>query len=712
MPAESPESRQQPESADVPKSAAAPRSAPRSAAAPEVPDAPAPPSASLRPTPVIEELVERHGEEARARATTGVGQVAARWRAVDGDADAFTRFCLDHFVPEGDDLTRLRDRMEEAILNIQAHLYEIRRHLRRGSDLLPEGGPPMRPFDALFAQIDPAPDIMEQMHRQGLAFAVLLNFERPELATMLAEGGDWDADRWAEARVAQVFGPRIPGELNDRARAVGHAAELFVSEFHVPVGTLVDARGGRWLEPDRKLIAHWLIREQIKAHYEDQDAAEGLRRQRALMHVMRRTIEGEVPRSVMAGRDEGDWDPEANTVGGRPAGDLIGPERYRHLLEQFHLARAFDAHHPDHPTAMARKFELEREIPEAEVERLLVEILSAPERRLAAAALRERVGRPLEPHDIYLESLEEPRVGDDQNDRVNRRFPDEKAFEEGLPDLLRQLGFSDADADELGKGIRVEIARGAGHAVPPGLPGSQSWLRTNRRPDGLGRDGFDTAMHELGHNLEQLISTRRVPRPILRGVPNTACTEAFAFLYQSLGERVLAEERLPEGEGVLAEEGPGNPDRAPAAAADPGMRRRRSLETLLEISQIGGPSLVELHTWRWLYQNPEATPEALRDRVLEIAAELWSRFYEEDFGPDRYHTLAAYQHMIAYPLYLADYALGHIMSHQIRTHVERHDLAAETIRICSIGRKTPDRWMREAVGGPLSIDAILADARA
>jgi len=705
MPAEVPESMQLRESAEAPDSteAAEDADAPESAnatLAPDAaawPDAAAPPFASSRLTPVIEELVERHGEEARARATAGVRQVAGRWREVDGDAAAFSRFCLEHFVPEGEELKLLRDRMEEAIMTLQIHLYEIRRHLRRGSDLVPEGGPAMRPFDALLAQLDPAPDVMEQMHRQGLAFAVLLNFRRPELATMLAEGGGWDADRWAEVRIAQTFGPRIPGELNDRARAVSHEAGLFVSEFHVPVGTLVDARGERWLEPDRKLIAHWLIREEIKAHGEDPD---GLPRQRALMHVMRRTIEGEVPRSVMAGIDEGDWDPEANTVGGRPVPEVIGPERYRHLLAQFHLARAFDAHHPEHPTAMARKFELEREIPEEEVERLLVEILSAPERKLAAAALRERIGRPLEPHDIYQESLEEPRTGADQNDRVNRRFPDEKAFEEGLPELLRRLGFADADADELGQGIRVEIARGAGHAVRPGLAGSQAWLRTNRRPEGLGRDGFDTAMHELGHNLEQLISTRRVPRPILRGVPNTACTEAFAFLYQSLGER------------VLDDWGAGNLGRAAASADDPGRFRRRSLETLLEVSQIGGPSLLELHAWRWLYRHPDATPEALRDRVLEIAAELWSRFYEEDFGPDPYHTLAAYQHMIAYPLYLADYALGHIMSFQIRAHVERSDLAAETIRICSIGRTTPDRWMREAVGGPLSIDAILEGARA
>jgi len=657
-----------------------PHAAPASSAASEAPPAPA-----SRPAtdPVIEALVARHGESARSRARTGVAQAAARWTQAEGDDEAFLQFCLDHFVPEGDDLVRLRDRLERTATLVRLHLYEIGRQLRRWSDLPPEGGSTMRAYDALMAKLDPAPDLMEQMHRQGLAFAALLNFERPDLRTMLDEGGDWDADRWVEARLARSFGPRIPGELNDRARKVGHAAELFVSEFHVPVETLVDEHGRRWLEPGRRLIAHWLIREQIKAHYGD---PEGLPRQRALMHVMRRTVEGTVPVSVMAGRDEGDWDPSSNTVGGVPAEEVNGPERYQHLLAHFHLERAFDAHYPDHPTAIARKFGLEREIPEEEVERLLTDVLEAPQRRRVAAELAERLGRPLEAHDIYLERLSEPRPGTELDALVTERFPDEAAFEEGLPELLRELGYPPSEADALGKGIRVEIARGAGHAIGPTLPGTQAWLRTNRRPECLGWDGFDTAMHELGHNLEQLISRQRAPRPMLQGVPNTACTEAFAFLYQSLAPRLL---------GIEGEDD-----------ADAG--RRASAEILLETAQIAGPSLVELRTWRWMYRNPDATPEALRDAMLEIAAELWARHYEEDFGPDPYHTLAAYQHMVAFPLYLPDYPLGHIMSHQIRAHMEGRDLAAETLRICSTGRLTPDRWMREAVGGPISVEAMLA----
>ena len=53
--------------------------------------------------------------------------------------------------------------------------------------------------------------------------------------------------------------------------------------------------------------------------------------------------------------------------------------------------------------------------------------------------------------------------------------------------------------------------------------------------------------------------------------------------------------------------------------------------------------------------------------------------------------------MIAHPLYLPDYTLGHMMSHQIRSYMRGKDLAAETKRITSLGCLTPDLWMNRAV---------------
>jgi hypothetical protein len=66
--------------------------------------------------------------------------------------------------------------------------------------------------------------------------------------------------------------------------------------------------------------------------------------------------------------------------------------------------------------------------------------------------------------------------------------------------------------------------------------------------------------------------------------------------------------------------------------------------------------------------------------------------------------------MIAHPLYLPDYTLGHMMSHQIRSYMRGKDLAAETKRITSLGCLTPDRWMRVAVGGPVSPEPLARDA--
>ena len=630
-------------------------------------------------------IVATHGESVRAAAAAGAARVASRWQASDGDAAAYRAFCAQHFVASTADRARLLARLETALEQIGGHLYEMRRTLRRWSDL---AGDEFAGVDEVLAQFDPAPDLSDQLYRQKLGFIALLNLDRPDLKAMLAAGDGWSTDEWAAARIAQQFGPRIPAELADRARRVSHEASHFVATFHVPVGTMVDRAGKRWFEPDRALLAHWLVREEIKAGYGDPD---GLAKQRALMWVMARHIDGTIPSDVMHRRTTAEWDPERNPLGGTPAAGLLGPERYRHILAHRDVAFAYDPWYPEAPTAIARKFDLAREIPETDVERLLVALLEHPVRKDLAAFLRTRLGRALEPQDIYFEDIAESKPAAEMNAAVRARFRDEKDFERRLPEVLRGLGFPADEADFLGARIRVEIAKGSGHAMRPMLTEHGAWLRTSRLKDELGWDGFDTAMHELGHNLEQLYSTFHAPRPALRNVPNTACTEAFAFLYQSLAKRVLGIEDAADAQR--------------SADLD-------AIATMLAACQIAGPSLLELRMWRWIYANPAATAEELRDATLAIARDLWARFYERDFGSDPYCILAAYQHMVGHPLYLADYTLGHVISHQVRSHLRGKDLATETRRICSIGRLTPDLWMRRAVGQGISITPLADDCAA
>ena len=595
-------------------------------------------------------------------------------------------FCLEHFAGTPEDHRRLVDRLETALEQIRGHLYEMRRNLRRWSDLV---GDSLPATDALLATFDPAPDLVEQTYAQKIAFVALLNLERSTLDRMLELGGDWDTDRWAETRLVGSFGPRIPKSVADLGRELHFKSHHWVSNFHVPVGTLVDTDGRRWFEADRALLAHWLVREEIKAGYNDPD---GIGKQRALAWVIGRYIDGSLPRAIMARTSDEDWDPSTNTIGGREPGETIELERYEHWMDNVTVARAYDAHHPDHPTAIDRKFGLEREIPEADVEQLLVDLLSAPVREDLSALLEERLGRPLEAHDIYFDDLFETRDAEEMNAEVARLCRDEKEMQARLPEILRSLGWSEEDAEFLGTRVRVEIARGSGHAMRPQLEQYGAWLRTNRLKDQLGWDGFDTAMHELGHNLEQLCSTFFVPRPALRGVPNTACTEAFAFLYQSLGKRVLGIEDASAAERAYQEE---------------------TIASMLMTCQIAGPSLVELRTWREIYDLGEACdPAAIRDALVRNAEQVWSTYFEAHFGTDPYHILGAYQHMLGHPLYLSDYAIGRTMSHQIRSHMRGRDLATETRRICSIGCLTPDAWMREAVGGPLSATPLIEDTAA
>ena len=636
---------------------------------------------------VIEALTNVHGEAQRAAISAGVTRVADRWTIADGDMKAFTDFCTAHFVSSVTERKRLLDRLEKALEQIGGHLYEMRRTLRRHHDLRGDEFPGV---DDILAQFDPAPDLSEQLYKQKIAHLALLNFEPSTLAQMLASGTAWTEDEWVAARVAQGFGPRIPSALSDKARKVSFEAGRFVSHFHIPVGSMIDATGKRWFEADRKLLAHWLVREEIKAGYGD---ADGLAKQRALSWVMARHIDGTIPASVMraeAGKPETrDWNPAANTLAGSTTGDLYGLERYEHWIANFKLARDIDAHYPLYPTAIARKFGLEREMPEEEVEALMIGLLESPVRVELAQFLTKRLGRALEPFDIYFEDIIEASPASEMNAAVKRMFANGDEFEKKLPEVLRGLGFSSADAEHLGKRVRVEIAKGSGHAMRPQLDGYDAWLRTSSLDTELGWDGFDTAMHELGHNLEQLCSSTFVNRAALRGVPNTACTEAFAFLYQSLAKRVLGLEDAASTQRQFAID---------------------SIATMLAACQIAGPSLLELYTWRWLYANQDATPETLRAEVIAIAQRLWTRFYERDFGKDPYNILAAYQHMIGHPLYLPDYTIGHVMSHQIRSFMRGKDLATETKRITSIGTLTPDRWMHIAVGTGTSFTPLAKDA--
>jgi hypothetical protein len=499
------------------------------------------------------------------------------------------------------------------------------------------------------------------------------------------------------------FAVRIPAAVLLEVTRAFNAADRYIAEYNLRLDRVVvfgapggpSATGGERPFPEGlRLISHWGLRDDLAARYAEPD---GLAKQRLTQRIMERIVRQEIPAEVID-NPEVLWDPVENRTWPAALG-VSGPgqpaerepdTRYARLLEVFHAVRKLDPFSPTEPTFVARRFERDRQIPEAEVEALLVSVLDAPEVRELGQAIARRLGRPLEPFDLWYPGFKSRgKHGEGELDaRVRERYPTIEAFAAALPQTLVTLGFTPERAAWLAERIAVDPARGAGHALPAMRREDRAHLRTRVPRGGMDYMGYNVALHELGHNVEQVFSLHGIDHWWLASVPNNACTEAFAFVYQGRDLELLG----LGGTGAEA-------------------RRDHTLGTLWNTYEIGGVSLVDIRVWNWLYAHPEATPAELREATLGIAREVWNRHFAPVFGMRDIELLAVYSHMISSGLYLPDYAIGHIIAFQIAEHLEGADFGVECERIARQGRLTPDAWMRGAVGGPVSAQALLAAAR-
>jgi hypothetical protein len=201
--------------------------------------------------------------------------------------------------------------------------------------------------------------------------------------------------------------------------------------------------------------------------------------------------------------------------------------------------------------------------------------------------------------------------------------------------------------------------------------------------------GYNIAIHELCHNVEQTFSLNDVEFYSITGVPNTAFTEALAFTCQHRDLELLG-----------------------LAGTDPQAGAMRALDAFWSTYEIGGSALVDMRAWRWMYANPQATPAQLREAVLTIAREVWNRFYAPVFGVRDVTLLAIYSHTINNVLYLPDYPIGHMIAFQVEAQMKKSgDFGAEFERVSRIGAIAPDLWMTQASGSPVGPEALVAATR-
>ncbi len=644
------------------------------------------------------QLVEIHGETQQPRARRGLRQVADFWRDEDGDRDDFEAFVRRNFAGDPAALDVMFNRFEKLLEQLDGHMLEILLAFREQSDL--DIGP-ILPFDEQFAAYDPAAHVSDDFFKNKLAFVVLLNFPITTLDERLSDGKDWTRRQWAETRLADRFARRIPAEVQQAVAAAGAAADQYIAEYNIWMHHLLNDSGERLFPAGMKLLSHWNLRDEIKANYSESD--HGLAKQRMIQKVMERIVDQSIP-AIVVNNPHVDWKPYANTVASAAANDsgeaapadlaisnAREPDtRYATLLGTFQAQRLVDAYSPTAPTRIDRSFNEEREIPEQRVIEMFDAVLTSPLLERTARLIEARLGRPIEPFDIWYNGFRS--AGTYTNMELDaitkRRYPTARAYEEAMPDLLVGLGFGKERAAELAANIVVEPARGSGHAWGAAMRDAKTRLRTRVGADGMDYKGFNIAVHEMGHNVEQTISLNDIDHVLLQGVPNTAFTEALAFVFQARDLELLGLDSPSEDQLAM-----------------------RALDDYWGAAEIGAVALVDIAVWHWMYDNPDATPAEFRAATVEIAKDVWNRYFAHVFGIKDVTLLGIYSHMIHSAIYLPDYPIGAMISRQLEEHIAKSgDLGGEFERMCLTGRVSPDLWMTVATGSPVGPEALLEAA--
>jgi hypothetical protein len=451
------------------------------------------------------------------------------------------------------------------------------------------------------------------------------------------------------------------------------------------MGKLVDDNKKTLFPEDMKLITHWGLRDELKSQYASEN---GLVKQRMIYEVMKRIIDQSIPNEVI-NKNDFTWNPYKNELykNGEKVSYTSEPTtRYGQLLSIFKAMKAADAYTPMYPNYISRKFDQEFELSQPEVEKLFITLLESPQVKQVGELISKRLGRNLEPFDIWYDGFKTRSSIDPEllDSLTKKKYPTKDIFAADLPVILTKLGFPEEKAQAICHQIRVDASRGAGHAWEAAMKDDKARLRTRIGENGMDYKGYNIGTHEFGHNVEQTITLHDVPNYMLSGVPNTAFTEALAFVFQKKDLELLGIPNTNEQAIHLT-----------------------TLDIFWGCYEIMGVSLVDMRVWKWLYENPNATKEQLKDKTIAVAKEVWNTYYYPVFRTKDEPVLAIYSHMISSPLYLSEYPLGPLIEFQLESYYQGKNVGLETMKIFSNGRLTPQQWMKKGLGTTLSVEPIL-----
>jgi hypothetical protein len=632
---------------------------------------------------IVTKLIKKNGESNKTLIEKGVRQVAALWTEKDGTLKDFEDFCLKNYISSQEMKEKIFQRISTNFETLNGYFNRISLDLKRPMAL--DIGETW-PIDEVFAAYEPTAHFTDDFFNNKIGFIIGLNFPFYTLEEKGQLGPKWSRLEWAYARLGDQFTTRVPADIVQKSSDALSAAENYISGYNIYMGNLLDDKGKTHFPKEMKLLSHWNLRDEIKANYDKTE--EGLTKQKMIYEVMLRIIDQSIPDSVINNPGY-QWNPYTNKVfkAGKEIADTPEPDkRYEMLLNNFKAMKAVDQFNPMFPTYIQRSFNAEMEIPMNQVEKLFTEFCSTPEVKQVGALISKRLGRPLQPFDIWYDGFKARSTMDQTKlDKMTKtKYPNTEAVEKDIPNILIKLGFKPEKAKEIASHITVDPARGSGHAWGAQMKGDKAHLRTRVGKDGMDYKGYNIAVHELGHNVEQTISLYMVDNYLMAGVPNTAFTEAFAFTFQKRDLDLL---------GIKDN--------------DPNKENLDALDNFWMCYEIMGVALVDMKVWKWMYEHPEATPAQLKETVISTAKEIWNKYYADVLGVKDCPILAIYSHMIDDPLYLSNYPVGHLIDFQLESWFKGKNFADEAIRIYSAGKLIPEEWMKHAVGSEISIKPMI-----
>lgn len=631
----------------------------------------------------IQGITERFPEIRRQDIEKGVHHAASLWRPSDGTEQEFIAFCIGNYIGDSNEKQAVLIKLSEYLESLFGHFNKMTIDMKKNVDL--QTGQ-LHAVDQMFSAYSAGAHLNNDFYSNKIAFLVALNFPFYSTEEKNELGENWSDLEWAYARMGDVFSSRVPSELIQKSAAVSAEADAYIAEYNIYMGKLLN-KSGQTLFPEKMvLLSHWNLRDEIKANYANTET--GLEKQEIIYRVMQRIIDQTIPKQVI-NSGEYNWNPSDNKISKDGQQVEISSEpnsRYQQIVNNFNALKDFDSYHPVLNTAIKRSFSGNMQIPQEEVEALFHEFLSAPQLRQTGELIKKRLGRDLQPWDIWYDGFKaRSSMPEEKLNAITRvRYPDAQALENDLENILGKLGFEKNKAKFLAAKIAVDPARGSGHAWGASMKAEKARLRTRIPEGGMDYKGYNIAIHEFGHNVEQTISLHDVPYYIMNGVPNTAFTEALAFAFQ---ERDL----------MLLDIKDENPD----------AEYLKTLDILWSVYEIMGVSMVDMQMWKWMYKNPDCTAEELKNATLEISKNVWNDYFAPVFEIQDQTILAIYSHMINSPMYLPNYAFGHLIHFQLEEHFKTRPLASEVERIFALGQLTPREWMIKAVGTPLSNQPIL-----